>query len=44
MYKLLRESFPDLRLVSVGHRSTLHVHHTHLLQLTGDGGYEVKVF
>ncbi len=42
MYKLLRDTFPELRLVSIGHRSTLHTHHTHLLQLKGNGEYEIK--
>ena len=40
MYKLLRETFPAMRLVSVGHRSTLHAHHSHLLQLKGHGEWE----
>ena len=43
MYHLLRTSFPTLKLVSVGHRSTLHVHHTHLLTLTGEGAWEYKL-
>lgn len=43
MYKLLRETFPAMRLVSVGHRSTLHVHHSHLLQLKGHGEWELSV-
>lgn len=43
MYTLLRTSLPDLRLVSVGHRSTLLEHHTHLLTLKGSGNWAVDV-
>ena len=36
MYKLIRERLPEMRLISVGHRSTLLSHHTHILNLSSD--------
>ena len=36
MYRLIRERLPELRLISVGHRSTLLSHHTHILNLSAD--------
>jgi putative ATP-binding cassette transporter len=37
MYELLREQLPNAVLVSVGHRSTLRVHHPRQLELLGEG-------
>lgn len=37
MYRLVHQRLPDLKLISVGHRSTLIPQHTHLLHLNGDG-------
>ena len=37
LYNLLRQRLPDMILVSVGHRSTLRVHHPHQLELSGGG-------
>ncbi|NOL49695.1 ABC transporter ATP-binding protein/permease [Pelistega europaea] len=42
MYKLLRETYPSMRIVSVGHRSTLLVHHTHVLQIHPEGGWTLQ--
>jgi len=38
LYRLLRERLPDTLFISVGHRSTLRVHHSRELLLTGQGG------
>ena len=37
MYGLIRRELPDMRLVSVGHRSTLQRYHSMQLTLTGGG-------
>lgn len=37
LYRLVRSQLPETVLVSVGHRSTLLVHHSHQLQLEGEG-------
>lgn len=42
MYRLIAERLPELRLISVGHRSTLYAHHTHLLYLRGEGIWDFK--
>jgi putative ATP-binding cassette transporter len=39
LYSLLREALPSCMLVSVGHRSTLDVFHTHRLDLDGAGNW-----
>lgn len=41
MYQLLHQELPELRLISVGHRSTLHIHHTHILNLQLGGKWEI---
>lgn len=42
LYKLLRDELPEAIMVSVGHRSTLDKFHSHLLQITGKGDWELK--
>ncbi|WP_322994652.1 ABC transporter ATP-binding protein/permease [Castellaniella sp.] len=43
MYRLLRTQLPDMRIVSVGHRSTLRRHHDTELALQGqDGGWQLN--
>lgn len=42
MYKLLRDTYPSMRIISVGHRSTLRVHHTHVLQIESSGSWCLK--
>ncbi|MFC0322414.1 ABC transporter ATP-binding protein/permease [Gallibacterium melopsittaci] len=42
MYQLLIERLPNTILISVGHRSTLHQHHTDLLMLLGKGEWQSK--
>ncbi len=42
MYQLLIERLPNTILISVGHRSTLHQHHTDLLTLLGKGAWQTK--
>lgn len=42
MYKMLREQMSDSKIISVGHRSTLVQHHTHLLELLGEGNWNLK--
>ncbi len=37
LYNLVRTELPDTILVSVSHRSTVEQHHTHELELLGDG-------
>jgi putative ATP-binding cassette transporter len=37
LYQLVRTQLPDTILVSVSHRSTVEQHHTHELELLGDG-------
>ncbi|WP_448451286.1 ABC transporter ATP-binding protein/permease [Mycolicibacterium phlei] len=37
LYDLVRTELPDTILVSVSHRSTVEQHHTHQLELLGDG-------
>ena len=37
LYSLVRTELPDTILVSVSHRSTVEQHHTHELELLGDG-------
>ncbi|MDC7701808.1 ABC transporter ATP-binding protein/permease [Vogesella indigofera] len=41
LYRLVRERLPHTALVSVGHRSTLLVHHAQILQLDGKGGWQL---
>lgn len=36
MYRLIKQSLPDLILISVGHRSTLHQHHEQQLVIHGN--------
>jgi putative ATP-binding cassette transporter len=40
-YELVREELPDTILVSVSHRSTVGRHHTHELELLGDGEWRL---
>lgn len=42
LYKLLRDELTEAIMVSVGHRSTLDKFHSHLLQITGKGDWELK--
>jgi putative ATP-binding cassette transporter len=42
MYRLLRESLPGATLVSVGHRSSLLGFHTHVLELLGQGKWQLQ--
>ena len=42
MYQLLRESLPEMIMVSVGHRSTLIVFHTRELELLGGGRWQLR--
>lgn len=42
MYKLIRERLPDMRLISVGHRSTLLTHHSHILNLSSDTTWQIQ--
>ena len=41
LYQLVRTELPDTILVSVSHRSTLEQHHTHELELLGDGEWRL---
>ena len=40
-YKLVRTELPDTILVSVSHRTTVEQHHTHELELLGDGEWRL---
>ncbi|MCL6262971.1 ABC transporter ATP-binding protein/permease [Craterilacuibacter sp. RT1T] len=41
MYALVRERLPQTVLISVGHRSTLNSHHSHQLELLGEGRWQL---
>ncbi|AKS34057.1 ABC transporter ATP-binding protein/permease [Mycolicibacterium goodii] len=41
LYQLVRTELPDTILVSVSHRTTVEQHHTHELQLLGDGEWRL---
>lgn len=41
LYQLVRTELPDTILVSVSHRSTVEQHHTHQLELFGDGEWRL---
>ncbi|MGV0793764.1 ABC transporter ATP-binding protein/permease [Mycolicibacterium sp. XJ1819] len=41
LYDLVRTELPDTILVSVSHRSTVEQHHTHELELLGDGEWRL---
>jgi putative ATP-binding cassette transporter len=41
LYQLVRSELPDTILVSVSHRSTVEQHHTHELELLGDGEWRL---
>jgi vitamin B12/bleomycin/antimicrobial peptide transport system ATP-binding/permease protein len=41
LYNLVRTELPDTILVSVSHRSTVEQHHTHELELLGDGEWRL---
>ncbi|HJT94591.1 MAG TPA: ABC transporter ATP-binding protein/permease [Mycobacterium sp.] len=41
LYNLVRTELPDTILVSVSHRSTVEQHHTHELELRGDGEWRL---
>jgi len=40
-YQLVRTELPDTILVSVSHRSTVEQHHTHQLELLGNGEWRL---
>ncbi|HEU0192411.1 MAG TPA: ABC transporter ATP-binding protein/permease [Mycobacterium sp.] len=42
LYRLLRTELPDTVVVSVSHRRTLEQHHQHLLELLGEGRWELS--
>ena len=42
MYQLIIQRLPNTILLSVGHRSTLHQHHTMMLKLTGKGEWKIN--
>ena len=42
LYRLLRERLPQATLISIGHRSTLQIHHQQALTLDGRGGWAVQ--
>lgn len=42
MYTLIRERLPEMRLISVGHRSTLLTHHSHILNLAADASWSLQ--
>lgn len=42
LYSLIRSMLPDLIVVSVSHRSTTDQHHTDVLELVGDGAWELR--
>jgi putative ATP-binding cassette transporter len=42
LYSLIRSELPETILVSVAHRSTVDVHHTQRLELTGTGAWELE--
>ncbi|HJR89701.1 MAG TPA: ABC transporter ATP-binding protein/permease [Aeromicrobium sp.] len=41
LYQLIRSELPETILVSVAHRSTVDVHHTQKLELSGTGAWEL---
>jgi len=41
LYQLVRTELPDTILVSVSHRTTVSQHHTHELELLGDGEWRL---
>ncbi|MDV3126234.1 ABC transporter ATP-binding protein/permease [Mycobacterium sp. 21AC1] len=41
LYQLVRTELPDTILVSVSHRTTVEQHHTHQLELLGDGEWRL---
>lgn len=42
MYRLIREILPHSMIISVGHRSTLKIHHNQILNLACDGSWEFQ--
>lgn len=42
LYKLVRTEVPEMILLSVGHRSTIDQHHTQLLELSGEGPWQMS--
>ncbi|MFZ0718808.1 ABC transporter ATP-binding protein/permease [Mycobacterium sp.] len=42
LYQLLRTELPDCVVVSVSHRPTVEQHHDHLLELLGEGKWELR--
>lgn len=42
MYKLIRQELPEMRLISVGHRSTLLSHHNHILNLETNASWYMQ--
>jgi putative ATP-binding cassette transporter len=42
LYQLIRSELPETILVSVAHRSTVDVHHTQKLELSGTGAWELE--
>lgn len=41
LYKLIRTRLPETIVVSISHRSTTERHHTKMLELLGEGGWEL---
>jgi putative ATP-binding cassette transporter len=41
LYQLIRAELPNTILISVAHRSTVDVHHTQMLELSGTGAWEL---
>lgn len=42
LYQVLRTALPDCVVVSVSHRPTVEQHHDHLLELLGEGRWELR--
>jgi vitamin B12/bleomycin/antimicrobial peptide transport system ATP-binding/permease protein len=42
LYQVLRTELPECVVVSVSHRPTVEQHHDHLLELLGEGGWELR--
>jgi len=42
LYQLLRTELPECVVVSVSHRPTVEQHHDHLLELLGEGRWELR--
>jgi putative ATP-binding cassette transporter len=42
LYRQLRTALPDCVVVSVSHRPTVEQHHDHVLELLGEGRWELR--